>query len=416
MSVLSLAWKSLLSRRTTALLTLLSIAISVSLLLGVETIRQEAKRGFTQTLSGTDLIVGARTGPVQLMLYSVFRIGDATNNIRWSSYQQITQHPQVKWSIPISLGDSHRGYRVLGTTDSYLNHYRYGNRTPLTVAEGDWFNDLHDAVLGYEVAQELGYSIDSSLILSHGTGKVSFADHSDNPFKVSGILAPTGTPVDRTIHVSLQAIEAIHQGWESGAAPRAGAPQKAASDLQPESITAIFVGLKSRIATFSVQREINQLPQEPLLAILPGVTLRQLWNLIGNAEKALFVISVFVVAAGLIGMLTTILTSLNERRREMAILRALGARPRHIFTLMLSESVILASLGCFLGLALLYFLLLLAQPLVNQLYGIQISIRAPGLYELSIITSVISGALIIGLLPAWRAYKNSLSDGLSLRL
>ncbi|RRJ84153.1 ABC transporter permease [Aestuariirhabdus litorea] len=446
MSIIPLAWKSLLNRRTTALLTLVSIAISVALLLGVEKLRTEAKRSFTQTLSGTDLVVGARTGPIQLMLYSIFRIGDATNSISWESYEQINANPRVAWTIPLSLGDSHRGYRVLGTNDQYLAYYRYGNRTSLQLAEGSWFKDIQDAVIGAEVARALGYGIDDPVVLAHGTGRVSFVHHDDQPFRVSGVLAPTGTPVDQTIHVSLEAIELIHEDWDSGT--RAPSPssterrqrvQEAEHQheteheheqelekgqdkehahhhaLEPGSITAALVGLKSRATTLLVQREINEYRGEPLLAIIPGVTLRQLWSLVGAVEQALLLISSLVVIAGLIGMLTSLLTSLNERRREMAILRALGARPRHIFSLMLCESVLLAGAGSLLGAGVLYLMLLALQPLISQAYGIEIAISAPTAYDLGILTAVILGALIVGLLPAWRAYRQSLSDGLSPR-
>ncbi len=419
MSIFFLAWKSLLNRRSTAALTLLSLAISVSLLLGVEKIRTETKRTFNSTISGSDLIVGARTGPVQLLLYSVFHIGDATNNISWESYQTLRQSPLINWSIPLSLGDSHKGYRVLGTDDNYLKHYRYGRKQSLSVLQGSWFNDLHDAVLGSEVARQLGYQTGDSLVLAHGTGRVSFVNHNDHPFHVSGVLAPTGTPVDQSIHVSLHAIEAIHsmpgaQHFDQGPT-NSRITDTHEAHLQPASITAALIGLKSRVTILQVQRTINEYPHEPLLAIIPGVTLRQLWSLMGSMEKALLAISAFVVIAGLVGMLTTLLTSINERRREMAILRSLGARPWHIFTLILSESALLSSMGCALGLALLYLLMLFAQPLLNQMYGIQIEISPPGSFEFSLIAMVISGALMLGIIPAWRAYRNSLSDGLTIR-
>ena len=307
-------------------------------LVGVERLRTEARASFANTLSGTDLIVGARSGPVQLLLYSVFRIGDATNNMSWQSFQDISAHPKVAWSVPLSLGDSHRGFRVLGTSREYFERYQYARERRLVLALGEPFSDLYDAVLGAEVAAELGYRIGDPIVVAHGASDVSFARHEDKPFRVSGILARTGTPVDRTVHVSLEAIEAIHVDWQSGA-PIPGvsvsAEQARTMDLTPKAITAALVGLKSRIATFSVQRYVNEYPEEPLAAILPGVALSQLWSLIGVAENALLVVSAFVVVVGLFGMLTALLTSLNERRREMAILRSVGARPGPVFALIM---------------------------------------------------------------------------------
>jgi putative ABC transport system permease protein len=419
MPIVSLAWKSLLNRRFTAALTVMSIALSVALLVGVERVRTEARASFANTLSGTDLIVGARSGGVQLLLYAVFRIGDATNNMSWESYQDIARHPKVAWTVPLSLGDSHRGFRVLGTSREYFERYRYARDRRLVVAEGEPFSDLYDAVLGAEVAAALGYRIGDPIVVAHGASDVSFARHEDKPFRVSGILARTGTPVDRTVHVSVEAIEAIHIDWQSGV-PIPGfsvsADQARTMDLNPKAITAALVGLTSKVATFSVQRYVNEYREEPLSAILPGVALSQLWGLIGVAENALLVVSAFVVVVGLFGMLTALLTSLNERRREMAILRSVGARPGHVFALIMGEAGLLTLIGIALGLALLYLLLLIAQPLMDSLYGIFIGIGGLSSYELLLLVILASAGFIIGSIPAYRAYRYSLADGLSIRI
>ncbi|WP_089729902.1 ABC transporter permease [Candidatus Thiosymbion oneisti] len=419
MATFSLAWKSLLNRRFTAMLTVVSIALSVTLLVGVERLRTEARTSFANTLSGTDLIVGARSGPVQLLLYTVFRIGDATNNISWKSYQEIAAHPKVAWSVPISLGDSHRGFRVLGTTTAYFDRYRYARDRQLVIAQGQRFADLYDAVIGAEVAEKLGYKIGDPIVVAHGASDVSFARHDDKPFRVVGILTRTGTPVDRTVHVSLEAIEAIHVDWQSGA-PIPGvsisAEQTRAMDLTPKVITAALFGLKSKVATFQVQRFINEYPQEALSAILPGVALSQLWDLIGIAENALLIVSAFVVVVGLFGMLTTLLTSLNERRREMAILRSVGARPGHVFALIMGEAGFLTLFGVLLGLALLYLLLLAGQPIIESRFGIFITIDGLSPYEWILLVAVVGAGFLVGGIPSYRAYKLSLADGLSVRV
>ena len=198
---LKLAWKSLLNRKTTALLTILTVAISVILLMGVERIRTQAKSSFANTISGTDLIVGGRSGQVNLLLYSVFRIGNATNNIDWKSFEEFSNHRSVDWAIPISLGDSHRGFRVMGTNHSYFEHYQYGQKQHLSLAKGEEFDGLFETVIGSEVAKSLGYDIGTEIIIAHGISDVGFSRHENTPFKVVGILAPTGTPVDKTVHV-----------------------------------------------------------------------------------------------------------------------------------------------------------------------------------------------------------------------
>ncbi|TBW11569.1 ABC transporter permease [Azotobacter chroococcum subsp. isscasi] len=421
MHLLRLALASLANRRFTALLTVFAIALSVCLLLAVERVRTEARASFASTLSGTDLIVGARSGPVNLLLYSVFRIGNATNNIRWESFRHFADHPRVKWAIPLSLGDSHRGYRVLGTTTAYFEHYRYGRQQPLQLAEGRAFvADPFEVVLGAEVAEALRYKPGDELVLAHGVARISLTRHEDKPFRVVGILGRTGTPVDRTLHINLAGMEALHIDWRGGVPARGGARidagQARRMDLQPKAITAFLLGLDSKIATFAVQREINDYLGEPLLAILPGVALQELWSLMGTAEQALFVVSLCVVLTGLIGMLTAILASLNERRREMAILRSLGARPWHIAGLLVLEAFALALAGVLLGLALLYLGILLAQGPLQAAYGLYLPFAAPSAYEWLLLGATLLAALPLGGVPAWRAYRQSLADGLSIRL
>ncbi len=413
-----LALKSVLNRKATAILTILTVAVSVILLLGVERVRTEAKSSFANTISGTDLIVGGRSGQVNLLLYSVFRIGNATNNIDWKSYEEFSQHNAVKWAIPISLGDSHKGFRVMGTNHSYFENYRYGSKQLLTFQQGKEFEQLFDVVIGADVAKKLDYKIGDQIILAHGISDVAFSRHDNLPFKIVGILAPTGTPVDKTVHVSLEAIEAIHVGWESGAnlGHTPDAETLKTFDFQPKQITAMMLGLNSKIQTFALQREINNYRQEPLSAIMPGIALHELWGMMAVAEQALLIVSGFVVVAGLLGMLSSLLTSLQERRREMAILRAMGARPRHVFGLLISEASALTFLGITLGVAVLFALIAVVAPVVQQSYGINISISAITPHEWKLLMLVQVAGIIIGFIPAFRAYRQSLSDGMTIRI
>ncbi len=414
----SLALRSLAHRRGTVLLTLGAIAVSVALLLGVQKIRHAAREGFASTVSGVDLVVGARSGPVNLLLYSVFRVGDATANVSWASYQLVANHRDVAWTIPVSLGDSHRGFRVLGTTEAYFEHYRVAGGQPLVMASGERFAGEHEAVLGADVARELGYEVGSKLVIAHGTADVSFVQHDDDPFRVAGILAPTGTPVDRTVHVSLEGMEGLHSAQNR--APVIVMPgethEQARERTQPhQPITAFFVGMRDRAALLTMQRALNEYQREPLSAIIPGVALKQLWDLIGIADRALLLIAGFVVLAGLLGMLTAILVSLNERRREMAILRSVGARPRHVFTLLVSEAGLLAAGGVLGGVALMYALLALGQSFFRR-YGIYAPVSAPTGTEIALLAGIVAAGLLMGLWPAWRAYRNTLADGLTIRM
>jgi putative ABC transport system permease protein len=418
MIVLRLAWQSLANRRLTALLTILAIALSVMLLLGVEKVRTGARQSFADTISGTDLIVGARSGSLNLLLYSVFRIGNATNNITWTTYQEIAQAPDIDWIVPISLGDSHHGFRVMGTTPDYFQRYRYRRTHELAFASGKPFGDLFDAVIGADVAAQLGYKVGDRIVVAHGLGSTGFLEHDDKPFQVSGILAKTGTPVDRTVHVSLEAIEAIHVDWQSGAripGQSISADEVRKMPLQPKAITAALIGLKSKLAVFRLQRAINDYRAEPLSAILPGATLQELWGLVGTAETALAAVSAMVVATALLGMVTMILTTLNERRREMAILRSVGARPATILGLLTAEAALLILLGVLSGVALLYGALLGLQPYIDRVYGLTIAIEPLKRSEWISLAGIVLAGILAGLLPAFRAYRLSLADGMTVR-
>lgn len=421
--LLPLAWASAWNRRATLGLTLLAVILASCLLLAVERLRHDAQESFAQSVSGTDLIVGARGSPLQLVLYAVFRLGDASNNIAWESYRKIATDPAVAWTIPLSLGDSHRGYPVLGTSSDYFRHFRYGLKTALVIADGrpfaDGRDDLFSAVLGAEVAQQLGYRLGQRIVLSHGSGPLPGLDHADKPFTVVGILAPTGTPVDRTVHVGLAAIEAIHLDWQGGMPlPGVDIPPALVDkfDLTPREITAFLVGLHQRTAVFGVQRKIAGFKDEPLQAALPGVVLDQLWHSLAFVENLLRGLSWLILGLGLAGLLAVMLASLGERRRELAILRALGAGLPQIAALLLLESLFLGLLGAGGGLLLLTAASLAAGPWLAANAGIVLHSLSPGREELGLLAAIVATCLLAGLLPAWRASRLALADGLTPRL
>ncbi len=418
--MLNLFIRSLWNRRSTAVLTIFSISISVTLLIGVENIRKGVRTSFSSAVSGTDIIVGARGGSLQLLLYSIFRIGNATNNLSWESYNEFHNDKRVKWTIPISLGDSHRGFRVLGTNQEYFKHFRYGRKKKLEFYRGQSFSKVFDVVIGSEVAIKLNYRLNEKIIIAHGTGRKSFLKHDDRPFKVVGILKPTGTPVDQSLHVSLEGITAMHIDWESGAPPMEGESLSSADilklDLKPDEITSFLIGLKSKIHAFSLQRQVNSFKEEPLSAIMPGVALQELWNLLRTAEVGLRIITWFVLFAGLLGMMTSLLSGLNERRREMAILRSVGAGPGTISFLLIFEAIFLTLVGILFGLLFLYITLFVSQPLLESYFGLFIPIQPPSVKDLIILGVIILNGMLMGLIPALRAYRQSLSDGMTIRL
>ncbi|MBM3363142.1 MAG: FtsX-like permease family protein [Betaproteobacteria bacterium] len=413
----SLAWRSAWSRRYSLSWVALSIALATFLMLSLEQMRHDVRRHFAQSVSGTDLIVGARTSSTALLLYSVFRIGNATQNIRWSSVQALSADPAVAWVIPISLGDSFRGYPVVATSEALFQHWRYGDQQGLELAQGSPFRDVFDAVVGAEVAQRLGLQVGQPLTLSHGSGDFQASDHDDKPFTTTGILARTGTPVDRSVHISLQGMEALHVDWVAGMPARKGlsADQARAMDLQPKSVTAVLVGLKSRAAVFSMQRSIAAFQAEPLMAILPGVALDELWQNLATGEQALELMVWVVAIVSLLGLVAAISAGLEQRRHELAVLRSLGAGPARVFVLLLTEGLIITTTATLAGVVLTVLILLGLGDWTGQHYGITVSLRGPLDSQLAMLAGVVLAGVAASALPGWRAYRLSSVDGLQPR-
>ena len=507
-----LAFLSLRSRLLTTSLTIVSIALSVTLLVGIENVRAGVRESFAGTIRGTDLIVGARGGTLQVLLSTVFGIGYPAGSVKIATFERWKAHPAVKWAVPYSLGDSHRGFRVVGTTPEFFQRYRFRQNSPVTFATGQAFAGDGDVVIGSEVAERLHYTIGTPVTVTHGMRDIGTSSHELHPFTVVGILNRTFTPVDRSVYITLAGIEAMHEGFEKplvtiakaksaavatskssvapafrpkpvarketplqanvpavmpgaspppgtpmvmpGASPPPGTPMimpgaeppptmKAASkpviakfvppktpetetsieatgvepphDHTNDQITAFFVGTKNRFEALMLQREMNTDLVEPLTAVIPGVALGELWQNIGGAEVGLRVIAIFAVAIGLTGMLVSLYSSLEARRREMAIFRAVGAGPRTIVSLLVLESGLLAFLGCVIGVAFVYAGLMFGQAPIEQRFGLHLSIRPLGGTEWTYLAMVFFAGIVIGFVPAIKAYRTSLVDGLSPR-
>jgi putative ABC transport system permease protein len=474
-----LAIQSLKHRRLQAVLCVLTVAISTALLLAVLHLRKEARTSFQNTLSGTDLIVGARTGSLPLLLYTVFHIGDVSSNIDYQSFAKIAADPRVAWAVPISLGDSHQGFRVVGTTDALFTHYRYGNKTPLGFQHGQAFrNDQSHAVIGAEVAKRLAYKLNDAIVVAHGLGRVSFVKHQAQPLTIVGILQATGTPVDQSIYVPLAALDAMHHSApgdqhdhddhdhddhdhddhdhddhdhddhehdehdhehddhehehdehdhrsdhdnqnlqnHNDNATQQNAVAASTDQHQPKEITAFYLGLKIRATALAMQREINTDKREPLQAVLPTATLQQLWKLIGVAENAMLILTAAVIMAGLLSILISLWSSLEARRREMAILRSVGAGARHVFALLLMEGFLLSVIGVSLAALMISTLFYFAGPLLAAQYGLFASAAWWSADAALVMLGVVAAALLLCLIPAIAAYRNALVDGLTMRL
>jgi putative ABC transport system permease protein len=413
--LLSLAWRSLRNRRLISTLTIASIALSVALLVGIEHVRVGVRESFQGTIRGTDLIVGARGGTSQVLLSTVFGMSVPNGSVSWATYERWAAHPAVKWTIPYALGDAHQGHRVIGTTAAFFEQYRFRDQSVTFAAGGAPANDREIAI-GSEVAERLGYAVGDSVTLAHGLAAVSFAQHEAHPFTVSGVIARTFTPIDRALYTTLEGLTAMHEAEEGAGGLMMGPPTEALPDGVKPPITAFLVGTKNRFETLQLQREMNEDKQEPLTAIIPGVALAQLWQTIGSAEVGLRVVALFTVLVGLIGMCVALYASLESRRREMAILRAVGAGPRAIVSLLVLESGLLALIGAVTGVGLVYGGIFAARAAVEARFGLALTLHALGTTEWAYLALVVSAGTLVGVLPAWRAYRSSLADGLSPKL
>ena len=445
----NVALQSLRYRFGGVLLTVLTVALSVFVLLGVEHVRQEAKSGFASTVSGVDLIVGARTGEINLLLLSIFRIGNATTNVEWETVEEIEELEKVAWSVPITLGDSHKNFRVVGTTQDFFERYRYGRKQPLVFDEGAQFEALEDVVLGSRAAAELAYRLGDSLVLSHGMADTSFTHHDELPFNVVGILERSGTPIDNALFVSLEAIDAIHDDEESGTHGEHEESHKGHEDHDEHeshddhdehdahdheeghkghedhdehgvhdhheghnhgpigTVTALLVGLESPAFALQVQRTINEYQGEALLAILPGVALAQLWDLIGGVEDALRGISILVFISSIFGLNAMLLASMRERRREVFVLRSIGAPSSFILALLLLESLLIVTVGIAAAVVALFGAIATVNGFLADQIGVTLSMAIFSEASLIAIGLIYISSVLLSLFPGLQAYRAS---------
>jgi putative ABC transport system permease protein len=413
-----LAIRSLVFRWQASLLTVISMALSVALYCSVESLRKGVHETFEQTVSQTDLIVGARSSPLNIILYTLFHMGDATNNLRYETFKKISSHPVVRWSIPFSLGDSHRGFRVMATNESFYEFFQFRGNWHIEFSSGTLAKDVFDVVLGSEVAARLNYKLNDSVVIAHGMSseKGAFSEHSDKPFRVVGVLKRTGTPVDRALFITLEGMEAIHINWKDGSADESTTPKAITKDqIKVTQITSFLLGLKSRVAVLHMQRMIQNYADESLEAAIPGFVLSRFWESLGAFERTLSLMTLAIFIVGLIGMLIALLTSLDQRRREMAVLRALGSRAYQIFILLLSEAYFLMASAIVAGLGFYSLLFFLLRDFVESKYGVVLVLWPFDIENLYILLGLFVAGTIAALIPAAVAYLRSVSDGLQQR-
>ena len=439
----TLAFQSLLNRWLSCLLIILTLSFSISLFFTVSRIQESVKSSFQNTISGVDSVIASRGGDLQILLNSVFLIGQPNTTIKWNTYKDIKDKKVINWVVPISLGDSHKGYRVIGTNNNYFSKMKYSSGKNIEFMVGKAFTDVFDVVLGSLVANKLNYTINSDISISHGlseSGQIhtfktdnnnddhedhdEYANHEEHNehdyenlgFKVVGILKPTGTPIDSAVYISLAGYEAMHSGWIGNQKViDVSIDQILEKELQPKSLSAIFVSLKNRTQVFQFQRDVLNYNKEAITSVMPGITLSRLWTLTGNVDRAFKIITFFIIIIALLGMISMTIAGLNSRRREMAILRSVGASPSNIVSLLLFESIIISVVSCISGYIIMIVIFVLGKDYLQNNYGIFIDGFSIKIYDLQIIISIIFAALIATIIPAVQIYKNTLRDGLSVK-
>jgi putative ABC transport system permease protein len=310
---------------------------------------------------------------------------------------------------------------VVGTDQNFFEHYRFRGNEKIEIAWGLPDLSLWKVVIGSEVQKKLGYQLGDKVIIAHGvTRGEGIQKHDDKPFYVSGVMKPTGTAIDTSLYISLNSLEAIHMDWKDGAAPTKETAIKPEfvqeKNIRITNLTAFFLRTKSRIETLRLQREINQFQSEALLAIIPGVTLSELWKSLGIASNALQVISWMVIGVGLISMLIALLTGLNERRREMAILRSIGASPGQISFLLVLESTALTLIGLVLGLVIELSGFFILQGWIQDQFGLYLVGDVLSSREMIYLALTLILGILIGFIPAMKASRTALKDGLSVKI
>lgn len=415
--MIELALASLRARALAVLLVIISLTCALVMLLSLERIQDAAKNGFDQSISGVDLIVGPRSGGIELVLYTVFHLGRPTSNITTETVDDLVKDPSIDWWVPIALGDSHRGFRVVATTPDYFKHIKVHSNDSLEFSAGEAFGTVNEVVIGASVAKTLGYALGDSLYLSHGSGEALGKVHDDFSFRITGILAPTGTPNDQAVFVGLDGYELIHLGWQSGTRAfridTLDLSQIPEDALKPDTVTAVFVGLKSKLALFPFARLVNEYPEEAVSAIVPGIALAELWSIVGMVDRVFAFLSALIIAISLITMITMTIASLEARTREMTILRATGASPRYLAGLVLLEAALIGLTAIIGAIVIVSGSTVLAQDLLATRLGIAPDIAWITVGELKILAAIFGAGLASSVLPAIMVYRRSLQQGLS---
>ena len=400
MKTIALAWRFLWSRPLSAGLNLLLLSLGLASLSFVLLASHQIDKAFERDLAGIDVVVGAKGSPMQLILSGVFHIDAPTGNVPLAAVKQLEQHPQVAQLIPISLGDSYRGFRIVGSTPDYLRHYR------VAFAQGGIWGAPMQAVLGAQVAAQTGLKVGDRFAGSHGLAGGGDS-HGQTPYVVSGVLAPGGSVLDRLVLTALDSVWQVHEDHSALDAD----DRKLMEDER--EVTLALIRYRTPLAAVTFPRFVNSTTE--MQAAAPALEITRLLKLIGVGTDVLRALAgVLLLTAGL-SVFIALWSAVRERRADLALLRMLGAPPRKVAALLLCEALWLALLATLIGVlagqelmaALAWFLQLDKSVLISGLAWPAELWSVPAL--------AVGVALLSALLPAWEAYRANVFELLQSR-
>jgi putative ABC transport system permease protein len=399
MNVAQLAWSYLRARPLGTLLNVVLLALGVGTIGFVLIVNGQIGDSLNRDAQGIDLVVGAKGSPIQLILAGIFHLDAPTGNIPLKSAEELARNPLIKRVIPLSLGDSFRGYRIVGTSPDYVG--LYGG----ALGSGTMWNDKMEAVLGSTVAAKTGLGVGARFVGSHGLTEGGPV-HGDSVYTVVGILRPTGSVLDRLVLVNTESVWFVHEGKISD-------PEEQKVISAERQVTVLLIQYASPIAAASLPRKINR--ETDMLAASPAYESARLFRMIGVGADVIKAFGGVVLATAALSLFIALYHALNERAYDIAVLRTLGARPSQIALMMMLEALMLAVLGGVLGLLLAHALVAILIAWIASQESLRISAWAFSSEELWLLVPALVAAALAALLPSWRAAHADISATLARR-
>ena len=412
MNTLRIVYKNIKQRSLSSMLTILSVLLGVGLVTAILILKNESEDAFNQTATGYEIIVGPKGSSLQLTLSTVYQIGLPIHNMPIKVYYLLKNDKRVRLAIPYIFGDNYKNFRITGTVSELFSEFEYKKGIRYKLDEGSFFSNDFEAVIGKEVADKTGLKTGDTFSGSHGIESYEGAsEHSEKKFKVTGILSRTFTPSDRVIFVSMNSVWELHNHENEN---NGSEDHHIISDSM-KTISAVLLKLKSPVFFDLLRRQINENKYEGInaQAVLPLFEIKQLFDIIGNINSVILVIAYLVIFTAAVSILVSIYNSMNERMREIAIMRSLGARRFLIMKIIIFEGMFLSAagalLGCIAGHAAVFFL----QEKISGLSGIKISGFVFSMFEVYLITGTVILGIIVSIIPAVKAYRTDVSKNLN---